>query len=245
MLRKFVLAVWILMVAFDVGAIEYTDAYYTVGEAGWGTFLVQSDTFQFIAFFIYDQNGNPTWYSGQLTVDQAGNYSGQLYASTGPYYAAPWDPTQQHTNPVGTISFQPSDVYHATLTYSLTGGPTVTKQVQRFTLTPYPFAGNYSGSMSGSISGCADPASNDPAFRGRYGLIATEVGDQSATLTFTFVDTNHAGIVCTMSGPLTHFGRLYQLTNGQISCTGPGLNTGPQPGTVNSLHRTGQGSRAI
>jgi hypothetical protein len=84
MLRKFVLAVWILMVAFDVGAIEYTDAYYTVGEAGWGTFLVQSDTFQFIAFFIYDQNGNPMWYSGQLTVDQVGNYSGQLYASTGP-----------------------------------------------------------------------------------------------------------------------------------------------------------------
>jgi hypothetical protein len=50
---------------------------------------VQSDTFQFIAFFIYDQNGNPTWYSGQLTADAAGNYSGQLYASTGSPYSSP------------------------------------------------------------------------------------------------------------------------------------------------------------
>ena len=39
---------------------------------------------------------------------------------------------------MGTISFVPSDVYHATLTYSITGGPTVVKQSQRFTLIPVP-----------------------------------------------------------------------------------------------------------
>ena len=56
------------------------------------------------------------------------------------------------------------------LTYSIAGGPTVVKQVERFPLTPSPFAGNYSGSMTGSVSGCTDPTGNNAAFRGRYSL---------------------------------------------------------------------------
>ena len=83
MLRSFVLAAGLLFASFNVGATEYTDAYVAPDEIGWGALLVQSDTFQFIAIFIYDQNGNPTWYTGNLTADAAGNYSGQLYASTG------------------------------------------------------------------------------------------------------------------------------------------------------------------
>jgi hypothetical protein len=102
------------------------------------------------------------------------------------------------------------------------------------------FGGNYSGSMAGSVSGCQNPNSNDPAFRGRYGLAVTQNGDQSATLTFTFVDMNHSGIVCTVSGALTHLGRLYQL-NGPLSCVGPGVGPGANPVTINSLHPTGQG----
>jgi carbon monoxide dehydrogenase subunit G len=94
--------------------------------------------------------------------------------------------------------------------------------------------------MSGSISGCADPNSNDPAFRARYGLTVTQVADTSATLTFSFVDQGHNGIICTLSGPLTHFGRLYKL-NAQQSCTGPGQDNTPYAVTVDSLHPTGQG----
>ena len=52
MLRNLVLAVGLLFASFNVGAIEYTDAYVTLGEIGWGALLVQSDTFQFIALFI-------------------------------------------------------------------------------------------------------------------------------------------------------------------------------------------------
>src|SRR6202008_4335940 len=102
---------------------------------------------------------------------------------------------------VGICTFAPIDIYRATLTYSLTSGPTVVKQIQRIPLTSFVLGGNYSGSMTGSIAGCQDPNNNDPAFRGRYGLNVTQNGDQSATLTFAFVDTNHAGIVCTLSGP--------------------------------------------
>ncbi len=101
-------------------------------------------------------------------------------------------------------------------------------------------SGNYSGSMSGAISACSDPANNDPAFRGRYTLVVTQAGDASATLMFTFVDTAHTGMVCTVSGPLTHLGRLYQMA-GTLACTGPGQDGVVRPATIDSLHPTGQG----
>jgi hypothetical protein len=123
----------------------------------------------------------------------------------------------------------------------VTGSPTVKKTIQRQTPTAYVLTGNYSGSMSGSITGCTDPTGNDAAFRARYGLTVVQVADQSATLTFTFVDTIHNGIVCTAAGPLTHLGRLYRISNGQLSCTGPGSPPGILAATIDSFHPTGQG----
>ncbi len=240
MLRKIVVAAWLLIASSSAVALEYTDAWVPLGEAGSGTFLVQSESFIFLAFFVFDQNGKPIWYSCQLLRDANGStYSGGLYASTGTYYALPWDPSASHTVQVGTCTFAPVDIYNATLTYTLTGGQPIVKTIQRFALLPYNLAGNYSGSMAGSISGCQDATSNDPSFRGRYALVVTQNGDQSAGLTFTFVDTNHSGIVCTVNGALTHYGRLYQL-NGQLSCTGPGASPGG-PVTIESFHPTGQG----
>jgi hypothetical protein len=238
MVKRLVLIVLLLIAAVRAEALEYTDVYFNPAEPGWGVFLVQSDTTQFLAFFIYGSDGKPTWYTAQLANDGTGNYTGALYAITGTYFANPWQ--GYNIGPAGTASFKPTDIYHATLTYTVNGVGTVTKTIERQTLTPYVLAGNYSGSMSGSISGCTDPASNDLAFRGRYMLAVTQVADLSAILTFTFVDMNHSGIACTLSGPLTHLGRLYQF-NAQLSCTGPGQNGNSHSVTIDSLHPTGQG----
>jgi hypothetical protein len=240
MLKRFVLAVLLFAAATSSNALEYTDVYFDTAEPGWGAFLVQSDTTQFLAFFIYGSDGKPTWYTAQLMDDGTGNYTGTLYAITGTYFANPW--AGYTINPAGTAAFQPSDIYHATLTYTVTGLTTVTKAIQRQTLAGYQMAGNYSGSMAGSISGCTNPNGNDPMFRGRYGLAVTQVGDASATLVFTFVDTTHSGIVCTGSGPLTHFGRIYQMGAGSsLVCTGPGQDGSVRPLIIDSLHPTGQG----
>jgi hypothetical protein len=240
-IRSFVAAVLLSFATIDAVALEYTDAWVPLGEDGSGVFLVQSEAFVFLAFYVFDQNNQPIWYSCQLLRDANGvTYSGGLYASTGTYYALPWNPAAAHTTAIGTCTFAPADIYTATLTYTLTGAPPIVKTIRRYALLPYNLAGNYSGSMAGSISGCNDPADNDAAFRARYGLAVAQVGDAAATLTFTFVDMNHSGIVCTVSGPLTHLGRLYQL-NGQLSCTGPGQSPGVAAVTINSLHPTGQG----
>ena len=64
------------------------------------------------------------------------------------------------------------------LTYTVNGIDTVTKTVQRETLTLYVLSGNYSGSSSGLISGCTDPTRNDPLFRANADLGVAQVGDQ-------------------------------------------------------------------
>ena len=142
---------------------------------------------------------------------------------------------------MGTASFKPTDIYHATLTYSLDGGPTVTKTVQRQTLTGYKLAGSYSGSMSGTQTGCPEAGLNDDHFRARFNLGVGQTGDARASLTITFVDDQNKGIVCTVEGPLTHLGRLYRMPDASFSCTGPGAPPGVSTVNIESFHPTGQG----
>jgi hypothetical protein len=230
----------LLLLAVRAQAAEYTDVYYDPVEDGWGVFLVQSNTTQFMAFFIYGQDGKPTWYVAGLADDGTGKFTGTLFATTGTYFLNPWqgDIVAQ----AGTVTFTPTDAYHATLSYTVTNVGTVTKTVERQTLTAYVLSGNYSGAGSGSINNCSSPGQNEPVYRSRFDATVTQVGDQSATLVFTFVDAAHSGLVCALTGPLTHFGRLYQL-NGQSSCTVNGVpaGSGVQAVTIDALHPTGHG----
>jgi len=245
MLRRFVLIILALTFATPVGAAWYADIWYNPDESGWGVQVVQSSTFQFVTFFIYGADGRPTWYTAQLTEDADGNFNGPLYATTGAYFASPWNPAQLTVTTAGTASFRPSGAYRATLVYALTGGPTVTKEIQRQTLTPMVLAGNYSGSISGSVTGCTNPADNKSAIWGRFNLTIAQVGEQSATLTFSFVDDTYKGMVCTMSGPLTHFGSLYRIGGAQYSCTGQGITPGMTSANLERLYPMQQGIQGV
>jgi hypothetical protein len=242
MFRRLLLALLLMAAAFSARALEYTDVYYNKDEPGWGMFLVQSETFQFIALFIYGPDGKPVWYVANLDQDgtNPGSYKGTLYATTGTYFADVWDPSKLVANEVGTVSFTTSDSYHGTLVYTFNGGPTVTKQIVRQTLTPYQMSGDYSGSLVGSQTGCGDPGDNFNNMVSRFELQVAQVNDDSITLKFSFVDQD-AGVVCTVSGPLTHLGRLYRVAGGQLSCIAPDDAGAPSPATIESLHPTGQG----
>jgi len=241
MTRRLMLAALLLAVTTLAKAVtSYSDVWYDVNEQGWGMFLVQSNTFQFIAFFIYDSNGKPTWYTAQLTDDGTGKYTGSLYATTGTYFADPWQ--GYNVSPAGTATFAPSDIYHATLTYTVNNIPTVVKAVQRQPLTSLVLGGSYSGSVFGTDTSCNNPSDNNNAINGRFNLAVVQNGDASATLTFSFVDTTYNGMVCTWTGPLNHMGALYQIAPGQYSCTMQGFSTGTATsGSVESFHPTGQG----
>jgi hypothetical protein len=87
-----------------------------------------------------------------LTRDANGNFNGQLFATTGTYFGAPWNPADGAGSAlVGTASFQPTDAYTANLSYALDAGPTVVKVIQRQRLTSIPLGGSYNGTQAGSL----------------------------------------------------------------------------------------------
>jgi hypothetical protein len=238
MLKRFAMALMLALASSRAFALvsDYTDVYFNPAESGWGMFLMQSDTFEFIALFIYGSDSKPTWFTANVTQNGS-SYTGPLYATTGTYYPLPW--TGVGLSQVGTLTWTPTDIYHGTLSYTVNGVGTVTKTVQRQTLTAYDMNGVYSGGSTGNISNCADPANNDSSYRARWNMTATQISDSTITLAFNYVDTNHSGQSCMLTGPLTHNGRLYRVATGTATCTGPAAGTFPI--VIDVLHPTGEG----
>ena len=242
MWKRLIVMLWLLTTAFTANGgatTSYTDVWFVPAESGWGVFLVQTNTFQFLAFFIYDSNGKPVWYTAQLTDDGSGSYTGALYATTGSPFAQQWNSAQLTVNQVGTAKFAPINNFQATLTYTVNGVGTVVKALQRQTLTAEVLSGTYSGSFSGSIGGCTNPASNVASFNGRFNLTVTQVANSSATFVFNITASNEMPVnaVCTLSGPITQGGLLYSMPSATYSCP---LSHATQA-IINNFRVSGQG----
>src|SRR2546423_1535665 len=65
---------------------DQIDLYYIPNESGWGIQLVQRGSVIFATIFIYGPSNTPTWYVA--TLQFAGNltWTGDLFATTGPYF---------------------------------------------------------------------------------------------------------------------------------------------------------------
>jgi hypothetical protein len=101
-------------------------------ENGWGMSLIQHYTTLFGALYIYDANGNPTWYvmPGGSWDSTNHIYSGSLYSPTGsPFYA--YDTSMFSAgNAKGTIAITFQDANDAIIDYTI-GGVTGRKFVSR------------------------------------------------------------------------------------------------------------------
>jgi hypothetical protein len=215
-------------------AADYTDIWFTPAESGWGVNLVQSDTFIYATFFIYGADGKPTWLTATLSYNGSSAYSGAVYSYVGTYYASPWDPAKFNEQLVGTASFQPSTTNggQGTLTYTVVGVPTVSKVIQRQTLTTATFSGNYYGGETIAYTACNNSANNSN-FTDSFPLAVT----QSATaLTLAFAYEG-LGATCTMSGALTQNGLLYSIPTATYTCT-DGLST---TAVISNIKQTAQG----
>jgi hypothetical protein len=229
MLKRLLLALLLFAAAGRAAAIDFTDIWYLAAESGWGVNVVQSDNFMFVTFFIYGADGKPTWYTAQLTLDASGNYNGPLLATTGTYYLMPWIPS--NTPPptqVGTASFQPIDASNAKLIYIVTGVGTVTKVIQRQTLTTITIGGAYSGAQTGAYSSCTAPS-----YRDFFDLQLTQGTDGSATFTFSYTE----GLTCTFSGRLMQQGQLYSIPSASYQCSDGNKTTA----TMTEIKATAQG----
>ena len=217
-------------------ATDFTDLWFVPAESGWGVNVVQSDSFLFLTFFIYGADHSPLWYTGSLTWN-GDTYAGALYATRGTFWANPWDPADHpFAQQVGTASFQPSaaNAYQATLTYTVDGIGTVTRQIERQALTPIAIGGSYAGAQAGAYSGCPVDADNG-AYVDKYSLGASQTTTGSATLTFSY----DSGATCTLSGTLQQFGQLYTMPGAAYACSGSLSFT--TTATVHELKATAQG----
>jgi hypothetical protein len=207
------------LAAAPARAIDYTDIWYNPTESGWGVNVVQSDSFIFVTFFIYGSDRRPTWYTGQLRWDGV-RFTGTLFLTQGSYYLAPWIPGQHAATPVGVASFTPSDInaYTATLSYTVDGVGSVTKSIQRQTLTSITIAGNYVGGQSGSYFNCNNSDQNTSYTDTYDNLRVTQTGGFPSTATLIFAFTNN--LTCTLRGTLEQYGQLYRIPNASYTCEG-------------------------
>jgi hypothetical protein len=224
-MRRFLLAVLLFATAFRAGASDYTDIWFNPSEqstagGGWGVNVVQSDAFLFLTFFIYGPDNRPTWYVAGLTRDADGNFNGPLYATTGTYFATPWNPNDgAGSAQVGTASFQPTGAYTASLSYALTAGPTVVKAIQRQSLTSIPLGGSYNGTQVSNYSN-SNCISSGSLFD-RFFLGVTQLTGSTLTFSFNYSDT---GLSCTLSGAFEQRGQLYRIPGATYACS-DGLST--------------------
>lgn len=213
-------------------ATDWTDLLWNPAESGWGVNFVQAGNFIFATFFIYGNALQPTWYTGQMTVDSNGIWTGPLYVTAGSYFGGPWFPGQRATAQVGLVTFVPNALKTGgTLTYNV-NSVNVTKQITRQTLQTIALGGRYFGGLVSDYYGCAF-AGNNGTLRLYSEFTATQTGAGQLQLDFTIQNN----INCTLVGTYVQDGSWFRIPNAAYTCTN-GLSTNA---VVSQVKATNQG----
>jgi hypothetical protein len=141
---------------------NFSDQWWNPDESGWGASIQQQADVLFIDLFVYGPDNRPTWYTAAASFQpQSGRtlYSGDLIATTGPWFGAFFNPHAVFRRKVGTIQFDASSTDFATLSYSV-DGIGVTKAIERQTWADEDFTGSYYGGLVYDQSNCSDPSFN-------------------------------------------------------------------------------------
>jgi len=181
---------------------DLTDIWWNPSESGWGLQMINTGTFIYVTIYVYGTDGKPTWYGGGMNKIGSGNFTGDLYVASGPYFGAYFDPTSVLVRKVGTVTFVASTQTQDSgqLTYSV-DGVQVTKTIQRQPLTLDNYNGIYLGILTGTVTGCTNPANN-----GAYtGPVAIRISQTGTSMSIDLADAS--GTECTWSGTYSQLGR--------------------------------------
>lgn len=113
-------------------AVNYTDIWWAgANESGWGMAVTQQFSTVFLAWYVYDGSGKPTWYVATCTLNGTA-CAGSVLRTTGPSFGPTFDPGQVQVSTAGTITVNFTDGNNATLNYSVggvNGSKTITRQL--------------------------------------------------------------------------------------------------------------------
>jgi hypothetical protein len=207
----------------SASADDFTDIWWAgQAQSGWGVNMIQSQDVIFATLFVHGPAPSTTefWYVASLDRTLGGDYTGDLYQTTGTGIGAAWNPADRTATKVGTATFSPTSTTTGTLVYNV-GGVVVNKSIVRQTLSPVALGGAYTGTTVAYDYSCANPASAG-TFKAH--------GDVNVTQTATRLNlvANVATDVCTFDGIYTQEGALFRIPNATYVCTRAGatvLNT--------------------
>jgi hypothetical protein len=192
---------------------DITDMWWIPTESGWGVNVILQYDVAFLTFFVYDDTRNPFWvvaianFAGPSGPDLV--WSGDLYATTGPWFGGPFNPSAVVSRKAGTATFRLKSINQAELSYTV-DGVVVNKVVQRQTWKNENYSGSYSGGYSFLNTGCTPAALN--GVQEDVGVI--DVNHTGATLNAAFVGTSSS---CTFTGNYNQTGKLGEVT-GTYNC---------------------------
>jgi hypothetical protein len=112
--------------------VDFTDLWWNPNESGWGMVMTQQLGNVFIAWYVYDNSGNPVWYVIPNCTLAGSSCSGTAYSTTGPPLGPAFDPTAVHATAVGSLTLDFLDANNASASYTI-NGVTGTKAITRQT----------------------------------------------------------------------------------------------------------------
>ena len=113
----------------SVPAVNYTDLWWNSTESGWGMAMAQQSGVNFLAWYVYDSTGKPTWYVATCTMSGSA-CTGTLFRTTGPAFGPTFDPNAVRADAAGTITVDFTDANNANVTYTV-DGVTASKSITR------------------------------------------------------------------------------------------------------------------
>lgn len=110
---------------------NFSDLWWNSSESGWGISITHhSSGIAFIAWYTYDDFGNPKWYVAS-SCRIASNYcSDTLYETIGPPFGPTFNPSAVSVRNAGTISLTFTSLNSGRMTYNVRGS-SGTKSISR------------------------------------------------------------------------------------------------------------------
>jgi YVTN family beta-propeller protein len=99
---------------------DYTDLWWNPQESGWGLAVTQQYNIMFLAWYVYDGAGKPTWFVAPNCAVNAAQSGcvGDVYRTTGPPFGPTFDPTRVTVIPAGKMFLDFTDPNNGELRYN-------------------------------------------------------------------------------------------------------------------------------
>ena len=225
--RRLLAAVAAIALALAAGPVrataystDYSDLWWNPAESGWGIQFVQQANVIFATMFVYDAQGNPTWYTA--TLDPAGGplWRGDLYVTRGSWFGGSFDAGNTGYRRVGRMNASFATPTSAALAYDV-DGVNVAKAIQRQTLRKENFSGTYAGFMRMAASGCTGVPANETLYAGFAAEVSQAPGGLTAELA---IIEESMMLYCTYRGDYSQSGR-FGRSQGTFQCPGGDAGT--------------------